>query len=41
VKFWIDGSESYGLMVAKVIEDGRDRGGGKEGMGGDASLGEA
>jgi hypothetical protein len=39
VKFWIDGIESYGFIVAKFwIEDGRDRGGGKEGKGGDTSI---
>jgi len=41
VKFWIDGSESYGLTAAKFwIEDGRGRGGAKEGMGREASIGE-
>jgi hypothetical protein len=41
VYFWIDDSESYGLMVAKFwIEDGRRRGGGKEGMGREALIGE-
>ena len=41
MKFWIDGSESYGLMVVKFwIEDGRDRGGGKEGMDRGTSIGE-
>ena len=41
MKFWIDSSESYGLMVAKLwIEDGRGRGGGKQGMAREASIGE-